>query len=135
MESLRKQALQRELDRIEAEAREHSMTAINYAAELEAAEQLCVIINAGMHEADGLRPTMVYYGTGDARVAIYTHGRAANVLQRVAEADLEWEEIGDWGSDAYKELKLYGFDGVHVVVESTALANYLASLAIEKAAA
>lgn len=135
MESLRQQALQRELDRIEAQAREHSMTAIKYAAELEAAEQLCVIINAGMHEAAGLRPTMVYYGTGDAWVAIYTHGRAANVLQRVAEADLEWEEVGDWGSEASKELKFAGFDGASVIVESTALANYLASIAIEKAAA
>lgn len=135
MESLRNQALQRELNRIESEAREHSMTAHKFAAELEAAEQLCVIINAGLLLDKGLEPKVIYYRDGSAAVVIYALGCGVEVLQRAAEAELSWTNAGAFGGEAYKALEFSGFDGVSVIVEHNALAHYLANLAIEKAAA
>jgi len=135
MESLRTTALQRELTRIENEAREHSLAAMNIADALEAAEQLCVLINAGLDVDKGIEPTVIYYGGSSAKVVIYTNYCAVEVLQRAAEVELEWENRGAHGSEEYKKLSFAGFDGVHVIVDHDALAHYLAGLAIVKAAA
>ena len=136
MESLRNQALQRELTRIEDEAREHSMTAIGIAAELEAAEQLCVLINAGLEAEDGVEPCVIYYGRGKTSVCIYPGIITPEFLQRADEAELEWvESVEPWGGATHKNLIFSGFGGVNVIVENNALAHYLAGLAIEQAAA
>jgi len=136
MESLRTTALQRELTRIENEAREHSMAAIGVADTLAAAEQLCVLINTGLESNKGVAPTVIYYDTSTPSVVIYTHGRVVEVLQRSDEAALEWTNDGGWaGSESYKRLAFSGFEGVQVIVEANALAHYLAGRIIEQAAA
>lgn len=119
MELLRKQVLQAELDRIEAEAEANSYAIMNKADALAASHVLCQKINDGKQTE--FHPTVIYYPTGlGCQVIIYTHDLGDVFLRRAKEIGLTYDCVVDPHTDSkspFTQVRFSGFAGVDVDIK------------------
>lgn len=120
MELLRKQVLQAELDRIEAEAEASSYAIMNKADALAAAHVLCQKVNEG--QGTDFRPTVIYYPPRlGCQIIIYTHDLGDVFLRRTTELGLTLGEIVDrqkfLSDDVFSLASINEFPGVDIDIK------------------
>lgn len=122
--------LQAELDRIEAEAANHSALICAKAETLELAHQLCDVLNAHGDFSAPLEPRPVYYSL-DCGILIYTNETGLQALSAAQAAGLEMAPQGH----AYEGSEYFvcpDFPGVKIII-LTQFAQAFAQLLAEAA--
>ena len=120
----RKDVLDAELKRIEAEAEARSIAVMNKADALAAAHRLCALINDVQPKFfNDFTPTVGYYTFSPCEILIYTHNDGDILLRRLDDLMLTWEDSGKWGADAH-DISVEGFPGVRVIVGAEQLAAH-----------
>jgi hypothetical protein len=115
MDSIRKIALQAELDRIQAEAEANSYAVMNKADQLAAAAMLCARVNEGLAgQGIDFEPTPVYF-SGGCNILIYTQDHGREFIQGVHALELSWSiDRAAWEGSSY--VRVDCAPGVEIIV-------------------
>ncbi len=117
MESLRQQALQAELKRIEAEAEAHSYAIMNRADQLAAAHALCARINEGLEPSQRVKPSVAYFSDNTCGIFIQTYPHSDVIVKRLADLGLNTEisEEREFNPGA-RHMTVDGVPGVKLIL-------------------
>lgn len=123
MNSIPKTPLQAELERIENEAKAKSLAIMHKADDLNNASYLCDLINAGLVTEQQVAPHVLYLDENSAEISIYLGHVAKQVLHRIADIALSWDDVGE-AYPGTRDLRIHNFERIELRVKETDLAAY-----------
>lgn len=124
MDSIRKTPLQAELERIEREAKSHSLAIMHKADDLNSAAHLCDLLNAGLPPESQIKPCVIYIDENSADISIFIHRTfGAAVLRRAAEIELAWTDNGKIHGSA-RDFRFHSFERIEVRVHESSIEDY-----------
>jgi hypothetical protein len=124
MDSIRKTPLQAELERIERDAKAHSLAIMHKADDLNSAAHLCDLLNAGLPPEKQVKPCVIYIDENSADISIYVRpGDGVAVLRQASEIELCWQDNGETYNKT-RDLRFHSFERIEVRVRSSDIAAF-----------